>query len=172
MEGICVMTSQQNSDSGSEAQAAETGFRPLTRSERRNLWLQAYGKQDMALQLWIRLAEQQNQEFEVMFQMHGLQVFGMLVSTQAYAQFHINLYEQLYRQTVPETADFLREYYSALIPPPDQPEIGIEGLPTLYQYVHLRDVTILSAGHRTKLPFWRGKISEIDAFVLGAAPSE
>jgi hypothetical protein len=159
------MTSQQNSGSGPEE---ELGFRPLTRSERRNLWLQAYARQDMALQLWIRLAEQEDQAFEVMFQMHGLQIFGMLVSTLAYAKFHIDLYEGLYRQTVPETADFLREYYSALVPPPDQPEIGVEGLPILYQYVHLRDVTILSAGHRTKLPFWRGKVSEIDAFVLGA----
>src|SRR2546429_330796 len=164
------MTSEQQGNTNPET--SETSFRPLTRTERRTLWLQSYDKQDMALQLWVRLAEQQNQEFEVMFQMHGLLVFGQLVSTQAYAQFHIDIYERMYRQEAPETADFLREYYSALVPPPDQPEIGTEGLPILYQYVHLRDVTILNAGHRTKLPYWRGKISEIDAFVLGATPGE
>lgn len=162
------MTSEQSNNS----EAPETSFRPLTRTERRNLWLQTYGQQDMALQLWVRLTEQQNQEFEVMFQMHGLLVFGQLVSTQTYAQFHIDIYENMYRQEAPETADFLREYYSALVPPPEQPEIGPEGLPILYQYVHLREATILNAGHRTKLPYWRGKISEIDAFVLGATPGE
>jgi len=99
-------------------------------------------------------------------------IFGVLISTDAYAQFHIDLYDSMYRQEAPDTADFLREYYSALVPPPDQPEIGPEGLPIIYQYVHLRDVIIMSAGHKSKLPFWRGKISEIDAFVLGATAGE
>jgi hypothetical protein len=155
---------------GAEESRGETGFRPLTRSEQRNLWLRTYGQQDVALQLWLRLAEQQDLEFEVMFQMHGLLVFGMLISTRAYAQFHIDLYEGMYRQEAPDTADFLRDYYSALVPADDQPEIGPEGLPIVYQYVHLRDVTILSGGHRTRLPYWRGKVREIDAFVLGATP--
>lgn len=165
------MASEQSGNTTGQ-ESGESNFRPLTRTERRNLWLQSYNKQDMALQLWVRLVEQQNQEFEVMFQMHGLLVFGLLVSTQAYAQFHIDIYERMYRQNAPETADFLREYYSALVPPSDQPEIGPEGLPIIYQFVHLRDVTILNAGHRTRLPFWRGKISEIDAFVMGATPGE
>jgi hypothetical protein len=31
---------------------------------------------------------------------------------------------------------------------------------------------IMSAGHSIKVPFWRGKISEVDAFVMGATASE
>jgi hypothetical protein len=162
----------EQTTTSTEQPTGEPEFRPLTRLERRNLWLTAYSKQDMALQLWVRLAEQQNQEFEVMFQMHGLLIFGILVGTEAYARFHIDLYDTMYKQESPDTADFLREYYSALVPAPDQPEIGPEGLPIIYQHVHLRDVTIMSAGHKIKLPFWRGKISEIDAFVLGATPGE
>jgi hypothetical protein len=30
----------------------------------------------------------------------------------------------------------------------------------------------MSAGHSIKLPFWRGKLSEVDAFVMGATASE
>jgi hypothetical protein len=30
----------------------------------------------------------------------------------------------------------------------------------------------MSAGHKMKLPFWRGKIREVDAFVVGATASE
>jgi hypothetical protein len=78
----------------------------------------------------------------------------------------------MYRQQEPETADFLREYYSALVPPPDQPEIGPEGLPVVFRHVHLRDVTIMSAGHKIKVPCWRGKIAEIEAFVIGASAGE
>src|SRR5260370_36690370 len=69
-------------------------------------------------------------------------------------------------------ADALRAYYLALVPPRDQPEIGPEGLPVISRYLHLRDVTIMSAGHSIKLPLWRGKLSEVDAFVMGATASE
>jgi hypothetical protein len=147
-------------------------FRPLTRTERRNLWLKEYGEQDFALQAWVRLVEQQGLEIEVMFQMHGLLVFGLMVSTKTYAQFYIDLHESMYRQQEPETADFLRDYYNALVPPPDQPEIGPEGLPVVFRYVHLRDVTIMSAGHKIKVPYWRGKLAEIEAFVVGASAGE
>ncbi len=156
-----------NSQPGQDA-----NFRPLTRVERRNLWLHEYGEQDIALQAWVRLAEQEQLEIEVMLQVHGLLVFGTLVSTATYAQFYIDLHEQMYRQQEPETADFLRDYYVALVPPSDQPEIGPEGLPTLYRYAHLRDVTILSAGHKIKLPYWRGRLGEVDAFVVGATASD
>ncbi len=147
-------------------------FRPLTRLERRTLWLNEYGAQDLALQSWTRIVEQQGLEIEVMLQMHGLLVFGSMVSTEAYAQFYITLHEEMYRKEEPETADFLRDYYTSLIPPAEQSEIGPEGLPILYRYAHLRDVTIMSAGHKVKLPYWRGKLSEIDAFVLGASSGE
>ncbi len=60
----------------------EKAFRPLTRMERRNLWLKEYGDQDFALQMWVRLVEQQDLEIEMMLQMHGLLVFGVMVSTQ------------------------------------------------------------------------------------------
>lgn len=158
---------------GDEQQASnEVAFRPLTRSERRTLWLKEYGEQDVALQSWARLVEQQDLEIEVMFQMQGLLVFGTMVSTANYARFYIKLHEEMYRRQEPETADFLREYYSALVPPPDQPEIGPEGLPIVFRYTHLRDVTILSGGHRVKVPYWRGKINQIDAFVIGASSGE
>ncbi len=155
-----------------QEQSLDPAFRPITKAERRGLWLKEYGEQDIALQTWVRLVEQQQGEIEVMFQMHGLLVFGMLVSTATYAQFHIDLYEQLYRQEVPETADALREYYISLIPPADQPEIGPEGLPIVFRYAHLRDVTITSAGHKSKVPYWRGKLSEVDAYVIGASAGE
>ncbi len=161
-------TSKQG-DAGVEPDA---GFRPLTRMEQRNLWLKEYSEQDLALQSWARLVEQQNLEIEVMFQMHGLLVFGVMVSTASYAQFYINLHEAIYRQEEPTTADFLQEYYMALVPPPNQPEIGPEGLPLIFRYAHLRNVTIMSAGHKIKLPYWRGKIGEIDGFVIGASAGE
>jgi hypothetical protein len=151
---------------------ADTGFRPLTRTERRNLWLKEYGEQDFALQMWVRLVEQQDLEIEMMFQMHGMLIFGVMVSTFRYAQFYIDLNEELHRQREPETADALHEYYSALVPPHDQPEIGPEGLPVVSRFVHMRDVTIMSAGHKVKVPYWRGKISAIDAFVVGATAGE
>ncbi len=151
---------------------AEADFRPLTRAERRAIWLREYGEQDLALQSWARLVEKHNLEIEIMLQMHGLLVFGIMVSTRAYAQFYIALHEEMYRQQEPETADFLLEYYTALVPPPDQPEIGPEGLPLLYRYAHLRNVSILSAGQRTKVPYWRGRIDQIDAFVVGASAGE
>ncbi len=160
------MTEQENMASG------DAPIRPLTRAERRSLWLKEYGEQDVALQTWVRLVEQQQVEIEVMFQMHGLLIFGTMVSTATYAQFYIDLYENLYRQEAPETADVLRDYYQALVPSPDQPEIGPEGLPFLFRHAHLRDVTLMSAGHRSKLPYWRGKISDIDAFVIGASAGE
>lgn len=150
----------------------ETNFRPLTRSERRSLWLEEYGDQDFALQMWVRLVEAQDLEIEMMLQMHGLLVFGVMVSTARYAQFYIDLNEELHRERDPDTADALREYYTALIPPPDQPEIGPEGLPVVFRLIHMRDVTLLSGGHKVKVPYWRGKLSEVDAFVVGATAEE
>jgi hypothetical protein len=155
-----------------QAGAQETPFRPLTRIERRNLWLKEYAEQDFALQMWVRIVEQQDLEIEMMFQMKGLLVFGVMVNTARYAQFYIDLNEELHRERDPDTADALREYYTALIPPADQPEIGPEGLPVVYRYAHMRDVTIMSAGHKVKVPYWRGQIDQIDAFVIGATPGE
>lgn len=150
----------------------ETPFRPITRMERRNLWLKEYGDQDFALQMWVNLVEKQDLEIEMMLQMKGLLVFGVMVSTLRYSQFYIDLNEELHRESEPETADALREYYTALIPPPDQPEIGPEGLPIVFRTVHMRDVTIMTGGHKIKVPYWRGKIGEVDAFVIGAAAGE
>ncbi|GCF09244.1 hypothetical protein [Dictyobacter arantiisoli] len=151
---------------------AQTGFRPLSRSERRNIWIHDYQEQDIALQSWARLVEQQGLELEIMLQMQGLLVFGTMVSTLAYAQFYVNLHERMYRDASPETADFLGEYYAALVPPEDQPEFGPEGLPVIFRYAHLRDVTLMSAGHKVKLPYWRGKLNQVDAFVVGASAGE
>lgn len=149
-----------------------TAFRPPTRIELRNLWLKEYGEQDFALQMWTQLVEQQDLEIEMMLQMHGLLVFGVMVSTLHYAQFYVDLNEELHRENEPETADALRQYYVALVPPRDRPEIGPEGLPVVSRYIHMRDVTIMSAGHKIKVPYWRGKISEVDGFVVGATASE
>jgi len=150
----------------------EAAFRPLTRMERRNLWITEYGEQDFALQMWTRLVEQQDLEIEMMLQMHGLLIFGVMVSTLRYAQFYIDLNEELHREHEPDTADALRDYYIALVPPRDASEIGPEGLPTVSRYIHMRDVTIMSAGHKIKVPYWRGKIREVDAFVVGATAAE
>ena len=106
----------------------------------------------------------------MMLQVHGLLVFGVMVSTLRYAQFYIDLNEELHREHEPETAEALREYYSALVPPHDQPEIGPEGLPVLSRYIHMRDVTIMSSGQKIKVPYWRGKLTQVDAFVVGATP--
>jgi hypothetical protein len=157
---------------GTGMPACETAFRPLTRTERRTLWMKQYGDLDLALHMWTRLVEQQDLEIEMMLQMHGLLVFGVMVSTLRYAQFYMDLNEALHREREPETADVLRGYYLALMPPRDQPEIGQEGLPVVSHYVHMHDVTIMSAGHKIKLPCWRGKMSQVDAFVLGATVSE
>jgi hypothetical protein len=151
---------------------ADTGFRPLTRTERRTIWLHDYEQQDIALQSWARLVEQQGMEIEIMLQMQGLLIFGTMVSTKSYAQFYINLHERMYRQQEPATADFLHEYYMALIPPDDQPEIGPEGLPVMLRYIHLRNVTIMSAGHKVRVPYWRGKLNQVDGFVVGASAGE
>lgn len=152
--------------------ASGTPFRPLTRLEMRSLWTQQFGNQDFALQMWTRLVERQGMEIEMMLQVHGLLVFGVMTSTESYIQFYIDLNERLYRESDPETADMLRESYLALLLPPDQPEIGPDGLPILLHYVHMRDVMIMSAGHSVKVPFWRGRVSEVEAFVMGAAPTE
>src|SRR5258708_31449930 len=146
----------------------EIPLRPITRGERRNLWLKEYGEQDFALQMWVNLVEKQDLEIEMMLQMQGLLVFGTLVSALHYSQFYIDLNEELHRLGEPDTADLLKEYYIALIPPPDQPEIGPEGLPVVFRVLHMRDVTIISGNHKTKVPYWRGKISEVDAFVIVA----
>lgn len=169
---------EQNAlDNNKEAASAlkpgeETPFRPITRVERRNLWLKEYGEQDFALQMWLNLVEKQDLEIEMMLQMHGLLIFGVMVSTMRYSQFYIDLNEELHRQSEPDTADALKEYYTALIPPSDQPEIGPEGLPIVFRVVHMRDVTIMSGSHKIKVPYWRGKISQVDAFVIGAAAGE
>ena len=155
-----------------QEQTLEPGFRPLTRIERRNLWLKEYGDQDFALQMWARLVELHDLEIEVMLQMKGLLVFGVMVKTAHYTQFYIDLNEELHREEDPDTADALKEYYAALVPVSDSPEIGPEGLPILYRYVHMRDVTIMSAGHKVKVPYWRGKIGEVDGFVIGATAGE
>jgi hypothetical protein len=151
---------------------AQSGFRPLSRTERRNIWLHDYEAQDIALQAWVRLVEQDGLEIEIMLQMQGLLIFGTMVSVRAYAQFYIDLHEQMYRRESPETADFLQEYYAALVPPAESPDFGPEGLPVMFRYAHLRDVTIMSAGHKVSVPHWRGKVNEVDAFVIGASASE
>jgi len=33
-------------------------------------------------------------------------------------------------------------------------------------------VTVLSGGHKVKVPYWRGKLAEVDAFVVGATAEE
>jgi hypothetical protein len=170
--------SQATNDETSNGQVATekpgeaTPFRPITRTERRNLWLHEYEKQDFALQMWVSLVEKQDLEIEVMLQMHGLLIFGVMVSTRHYSQFYIDLNEELHRENDPETANALREYYAALVPPPDQPEIGPEGLPVVFRPIHMRDVTIMSSNHKVKVPYWRGKLSEVDAFVVGASEGE
>ncbi len=99
---------QPSEEAAEEArESQEVAFRPLTRSERRNLWLKEYGEQDFALQMWARLVEQQDLEIEMMFQMPGLLVFGVMVSTARYAQFYIDLNEELHRERDPDTADAL-----------------------------------------------------------------
>lgn len=150
---------------------ADNALRLPGRGELRNLWLQEYGSQDYALQMWTRVVEQQDLEIEMMLQMHGMLVFGLMVSTQRYAQFYIELNEELHREHEPETADALRDYYTALIPPQDS-EIGPEGLPVIFRYIHMRDVTIIHGGHKIKVPYWRGKINAVDAFVVGATAEE
>ncbi len=165
-------SAQQQVSQGTGMPPCEMAFRPLTRIERRTLWIKEYGEQDLALHMWTRLVEQQELEIEMLLQMHGLLVFGVMVSTLCYAQFYLDLNEALHREHEPETADALREYYTAPVPPRDQPEIGQEGLPVVLRYIHMRDVTIMSAGHKMKLPFWRGKIREVDAFVVGAMALE
>lgn len=172
MDDIREQHEQRLQAEGQVGVKEETAYRPLTRIERRNSWLEEYGKQDFALQMWVRLVEQQDLEIEMLLQMHGLLVFGVMVSTLRYAQFYIDLNEELHREHEPETADALHDYYYALVPPRDQPEVGPEGLPIIYRIVHMRDVTIMSAGHKIKVPYWRGKISEVDAFVVGATASE
>lgn len=164
--------STSNGQAASERMGEETPFRPITRMERRNLWLKEYEEQDFALQMWVNLVEKQDLEIEMMLQMHGLLVFGVMVSTMRYSQFYIELNEELHRESEPETADALREYYTALVPPSDQPEVGPEGLPVIFRALHMRDVTIMSGGNKIKVPYWRGKISDVDAFVVGAAAGE
>src|SRR5579884_849905 len=114
-----AQAAQQEREQEQEQRAEQTlepGFRPLTRIERRNLWLKEYGEQDFALQMWAKLVEQQDLEIEMMVQMHGLLIFGIMVSTAHYAQFYIDLNEELHRENEPETADALRQYYLALVP--------------------------------------------------------
>lgn len=150
----------------------QIALRPLTRNERRNLWLEAYGEQDIALQSWVRLAEQNQLEIPIMLQMQGLLVFGTLTSSLSYARYYVQMNEDLYRESDPETADFLKDYYASLVTEADMPEVGPEGLPILFRQLHLREVTIFSGPHKTRLPYWRGQIRAIDAFVVGASAGE
>jgi hypothetical protein len=166
------MSDTPEQSTNTEPLSLEERFRPLTRSERRTLWLKEYGEQDFALQALVRLVEQRVLEISVMFQTHGLIIFGVLVSAEAYAQFYIDQFEEMYRQQEPAAADLLRDYYMAQVPSPDELKIGPEGLPFMFRYAHLRDVTIMSAGHKITLPYWRGKINEIDAFAVGATAGE
>ena len=151
---------------------ATAAFRPLTRTERRNLWIKEYGEQDIALQMWVHLVEQQNLDIAMMLQMHGLLIFGTMVSTSSYVQFYISMHEEMLRGSDPETADLLNAYCYTLLPPCNQSEIGPAGLPIIQHSIHLRDVTIMNAEHKLKVPFWRGKISQVDAFVMGATAAE
>ncbi|HJT59838.1 MAG TPA: hypothetical protein VJ761_25230, partial [Ktedonobacteraceae bacterium] len=141
-----VMQSAQNSPK------AESALRLPSRTELRNLWLKEYGEQDYALQMWVRIVEQQDLEIEMMLQMQGMLIFGLMGSTQRYAQFYIELNEELHRENEPDTADALREYYTALVPPQDS-DIGPEGLPVIFRYIHMREVTIMSGGHKIKVPY-------------------
>jgi len=166
------MAEEKTEQPASERSGEEIQFRPITRVERRNLWMHEYGEQDFALQMWVNLVEKHDLEIEMMLQIKGLLVFGVLVSTQRYSQFYIDLNEELHRESDPNTANVLREYYSALVPPQDQPEIGPEGLPVVFRVLHLRDVTIVNGGHKVKVPYWRGKIGEVDGFVIGASAGD
>jgi hypothetical protein len=166
------MAEEQTEQPALEKPGEGIQFRPITRVERRNLWMREYGEQDFALQMWVNLVEKHDLEIEMLLQIKGLLVFGVLVSTQRYSQFYIDLNEELHRESDPDTANVLREYYSALIPPQDQPEIGPEGLPVVFRVLHLRDVTIVSGGHKVKVPYWRGKIGEVDGFVIGASAGD
>src|SRR5258708_19982909 len=77
--------------------SCEMAFRPLTRIEQRTLWLKEYGEQDVALHMWTRLVELQDWEIELLLQMHGLLVFGVLVSTRHSPHVYIDLHEALHR---------------------------------------------------------------------------
>lgn len=157
---------------GAGACPATTAFRPLTRTEQRNMWIKEYGEQDIALQMWAHLVEQQSLDLAMMLQMHGLLIFGVMVSTASYVQFYTGMNEEMLRESDPEAADLLNSYYYTLLPPCNQSEIGLAGLPVIQHYIHLRDVTIMSAEHKIKVPFWRGKVSQVDAFVMGATAAE
>ncbi|GHO48670.1 hypothetical protein [Ktedonospora formicarum] len=74
----------------------------------------------------------------------------------------------MYRKEDPITTEFLHMFYTNLVLPANQPEIGPAGLPVLFEYVHLRNITILSGGHKTKSPYWCGRLNASEAFVLGA----
>ena len=50
----------QSVSQGTGIPPSEMAFRPLTRIERRNLWIKEYGEQDFALQMWTRLVDQQD----------------------------------------------------------------------------------------------------------------
>src|SRR5450759_2606383 len=108
MESVKEEYSQAEAPIAGEMGTQGTAFRPPTRVERRSLWFKEYGEQDFALQMWVRLVEQQDLDVEMMFQIQGLLVFGVVVSTARYAQFYIDLNEELHRERDPEVADALR----------------------------------------------------------------
>src|SRR5437899_1501054 len=96
-----VARDQASLEASAGAGVVDSGFRPLTRSERRNAWLKESSEQDVELQMWTRVVERLGLEIEIMFQMHGLLVFGVMVSTAHYAKFYIDLNEELHRQRDP-----------------------------------------------------------------------
>lgn len=159
---------EHNPDTAPQPVVGEgTSFRPVTRSERRSNWLHEYGQQDIALQMWVNLIERNDVEIEVMLQMRGLLIFGVMVSAKHYVEYHVDSSESLHREQHPTTADMLRGFYEGLMQPEDLPEIGPEGLPQLYRVLHLREAIIYSGGHKVTVPWWRGRISEVEAFVVG-----
>src|SRR5213082_791309 len=117
------MSNTSEPDTNAGLPPLDAGFRPLTRTERREVWLTEYSQQDFALQALVRLVEQRVLEISVMFQMHGLIIFGVLVSTETYAQFYIDQFEEMYRKQEPAAADLLRDYYAAQVPSPDELKI-------------------------------------------------
>src|SRR5258708_23516421 len=66
----------QQVSQGTGIPPCEMAFRPLTRIERRTLWLKEYGEQDVALHLWTRGGGQADWGIELMRPMQGRLVFG------------------------------------------------------------------------------------------------
>ncbi len=65
MESVKEESSQAEAPIAGETETQDTAFRPPTRLERRSLWFKEYGEQDFALQMWVRLVEQQDLDVEM-----------------------------------------------------------------------------------------------------------